>query len=101
MSKRKRNTSGRPYPGPAFPMPPKSLYENSEKGLAHINVNAFPPYPKTKQAFYTLIQQERSNSNNKGYTEGRNNTIKEYERSQSYKVLDALCKVSVKLAEKS
>ncbi len=69
--------------------------------FAHIAGKAYPPYPRTKIAYYEIMQRTINEQQNKGYYEGRHEAIREHTQSEFHKVVDALCIVAIKLAEKS
>lgn len=79
-----------------------NIDKNTEGELTTIGINAksYPPYPKTKTAYYNILQNQISASHNRGYYEGRQEAINQERESLFNRVVNALCKTSIKLAEK-
>ena len=79
----------------------EQILKKNDENMAALPAHTYPPYPRTKQAFHIIIQRERNDNENKGYYAGRQEAIKEHMNSQFDKLVDALCIVAKKLAEKS
>lgn len=67
---------------------------------AGISTVAYPPYPRTKIAYYNIIQDQINSSHTRGYYAGRQEAINQERDSLFNRTVDALIKVSIALAER-
>lgn len=68
--------------------------------IEEISPFAYPPYPKTKTAYYEILQRAINKAKVQGYNEGRETTKEHYQEAILNKLINALCKVSTALAER-
>ena len=97
---------------PNKPFPPKVLKQLREFGtadtaqmpenrnLATISPYAYPPYPRTKTAYYNIMQDAINIANARGYDSGVAHSRERHREDIHNKLLEALCKASTALAER-
>lgn len=95
------------------PLPPKVLKQlrdlhtadtaqsPGDRTVAGISATAYPPYPRTKTAYYNIMQDATNRANARGYDEGIRNSRERYQEDILNKLINALCKTATKLAERS
>lgn len=79
-----------------------NIDKNTEGELTTLGINSksYPPYPRTKTAYYNILQDQINSSHNRGYYAGRQEAINQERDSLFNRTVDALIKVSIALAER-
>jgi len=95
---------------PNKPLPPKALIElrslhsaetahspTDELTIAGISTKAYPPYPRTKRAYYEILQTAINKANAAGYEAGREAGKVYILETRANKYADTICKLVDKL----
>jgi len=68
-----------------------------DKLTSGISARAYPPYPRTKLAFYNIIQETINKANAAGYEQGYKNGREYNLETRANRYAEAICKLVDKL----